>query len=161
MDQESGKQQFIAAIKKYQYVLLVVLIGIFLMLLPSNTKVPQMIPDTTIETTSYDLEKELAEILSHIFGVGKVEVLLTESSGSNTIYQMDTGQNHSNLDTVVITNQNREEMGLIKQVLSPVYKGALVVCQGADHANVRLAVVEAVKSVTGLSSDCITVLKMK
>ena len=161
MDQESGKQQFIAVIKKYQYILLVVLIGVFLMLLPSNTKAPQTIINTPIETTTYDLETELSEILSHIFGVGKVEVLLTESSGSNTIYQMDTGQNHSNLDTVVITNQNREETGLVKQVLPPVYKGALIVCQGADRANVRLAVVEAVKSVTGLSSDCITVLKMK
>ena len=161
MDQESGKQQFIAVIKKYQYILLVVLIGVFLMLLPSNTKAPQTIINTPIETTTYDLETELSEILNHIFGVGKVEVLLTESSGSNTIYQMDTGQNHSNLDTVVITNQNREETGLVKQVLPPVYKGALVVCQGADRANVRLAVVEAVKSVTGLSSDCITVLKMK
>jgi len=36
-----------------------------------------------------------------------------------------------------------------------------VVCQGADRAGVRLAVVDAVKSVTGLSSDRITVLKMK
>ena len=161
MDQESGKQQFIAAIKKYQYVLLVVLIGIFLMLLPSNNKAPQPIINTPTEATTNDVETELSEILSHIFGVGKVEVLLTESSGSNTIYQMDTGQNHSNLDTVVITNQNREEIGLVKQVLPPTYKGALIVCQGADNAKVRLSVVEAVKSVTGLSSDCITVLKMK
>ena len=161
MDQESGKQQFITIIKKYQYIILVVLIGIFLMLLPSNNKAPQTIISTPTEIGTYDLETELSEILGDILGVGEVEVLLTESSGSNTIYQMDTTQNQSKLDTVVITNQNREETGLIKQVLPPVYKGALVVCDGADRANVRLAVVEAVKSVTGLSSDCITVLKMK
>ena len=161
MDQESGKQQFITVIKKYQYLILVVLIGIFLMLLPSNTKTPQMTTDLPAEITTYDLETELSDILSHILGVGRVEVLLTESSGSNTIYQMDTTQNQSNLDTVVITNINREETGLVKQVLPPTYKGALIVCQGADNANVRLSVVEAVKSVTGLSSDCITVLKMK
>ena len=161
MDQESGKQQFITVIKKYQYIILVVLLGIFLMFLPSNTKSPQMITDLPAGITTCDLETELSDILSHILGVGRVEVLLTESSGSNTIYQMDTTQNQSNLDTVVITNQSREETGLVKQVLPPTYKGALIVCQGADNAKVRLSVVEAVKSVTGLSSDCITVLKMK
>ena len=108
-----------------------------------------------------DLEQKLTEILSKIDGVGKAEVLLTEANGSNTIYQTDAGQNYSNLDTVIITDGNREEKGLVKQVLPPEYRGALIVCQGADSAGVRLSVVEAVKSVTGLSSDCITVLKMK
>ena len=160
MDMESGKQQFVTAIKKYQYVLLVVLIGVFLMLLPQKTD-PEKIQSPQEIPAAPDLESELAAILTHISGVGKAEVLLTEASGSNTIYQMDTGQNQSNLDTVVIMDGNREEAGLVKQILPPVYRGAIVVCQGADSAGVRLSVVEAVKSVTGLSSDCITVLKMK
>ena len=42
MDMESGKQQFITVIKKYQYVLLVILIGVFLMLLPANAKENEM-----------------------------------------------------------------------------------------------------------------------
>ena len=160
MDMESGKQQFITVIKKYQYVLLVILIGVFLMLLPSNTKENEMTTQVSTEL-SRDLEDELSDILSQISGVGKTEVLLTEQSGSDTIYQMDTGQSQNNADTVVIRNQARDETGLVKQVLPPVYKGAVIVCQGADSANVRLSVVEAVKSVTGLSSASITVLKMK
>ena len=160
MDMESGKQQFITVIKKYQYVLLVILIGVFLMLLPANAKEAEMTTQIS-EELSRDLEDELSEILSQISGVGKTEVLLTELSGSNTIYQMDTGQSQNNADTVVIRNQARDETGLVKQVLPPVYKGAVIVCQGADSANVRLSVVEAVKSVTGLSSASITVLKMK
>jgi len=160
MDMESGKQQFITLLKKYQYVLLVVLAGVFLMLLPQNP--PESPVEIPVEQSDFsDLETELAEILSRISGVGKAEVLLTEASGSNTIYQMDTRQNQSNLDTVVVLDGNREETGLVKQVLPPVYKGALIVCQGADSASVRLCVVEAVRSVTGLPSDCITVLKMK
>ena len=160
MDMESGKQQFIAFVKKYQYIFLVVLAGVFLMLLPENTEEPQM--EIAPEVSDHpDLEEELSLILSHISGVGKAEVLLTEASGSDTIYQMDEGQNQSNLDTVIITGENRVETGLVKQVISPVYKGAVIVCQGADSASVRLSVLEAVKSVTGLSSDCITVLKMK
>jgi len=42
-----------------------------------------------------------------------------------------------------------------------LYRGAVVVCQGGDNASVRLAVVEAVSNATGLTSDRITVLKMK
>ena len=160
MDMESGKQQFIAFVKKYQYIFLVVLAGVFLMLLPENAEEPQM--EIAPEVSDHpDLEEELSLILSHISGVGKAEVLLTEASGSDTIYQMDEGQNQSNLDTVIITGENRVETGLVKQIISPVYKGAVIVCQGADSASVRLSVLEAVKSVTGLSSDCITVLKMK
>ena len=160
MDMESGKEQIIRSVKKYQYVLWVVLLGIFLMLLPQKQESPEReIPAET--EAALTLEEELSAMLSKISGVGKAEVLLTELSGSSTIYQTDTTQNQENSDTVIVMDRNREEQGLIKQVLPPVYRGALVVCQGADSASVRLSVVDAVKSVTGLSSDCITVLKMK
>ena len=160
MDMESGKEQIIRSVKKYQYVLWVVLLGIFLMLLPQKQESPgREIPAET--EAALTLEEELSAMLSKISGVGKAEVLLTELSGSSTIYQTDTTQNQGNSDTVIVMDRNREEQGLVKQVLPPVYKGAIVVCQGADSASVRLSVVDAVKSVTGLSSDCITVLKMK
>lgn len=160
MDMESRKQQLVSCIRKYQYVLLVVLVGVFLMLIPQKTDSPN-ITDSFEETYAPDLEMELSEILSKISGVGKTAVLLTEASGSDTIYQMDISQNQSNSDTVIVMNKDREEIGLVKQIMPPKYKGAVIVCQGADKASVRLSVVDAVKSVTGLSSDCITVLKMK
>lgn len=160
MDMESGKQQFITLVKRYQYVLLAVLVGILLMLIPQET--PKNQPILQIEQTEKpDLQTKLSAILSQISGVGKVEVLLTEATGSNTVYQVNTRQNQGNLDTVIVMDQNREETGLVKQILPPIYRGAVIVCQGADSASVRLSVVDAVKSVTGLSSDCITVLKMK
>ena len=59
------------------------------------------------------------------------------------------------------SDSSRNETGLIRQIIPPVYRGAVVLCQGAENANIRLQIVEAVKSVTGLSSDHITVLKMK
>lgn len=160
MDMESGKQQLITAIKKYQCILWVVLVGVFLMLLPQNTEESE-VPSSQEVSSQQDLESELAVILSRIAGVGDAQVLLTEASGSNTIYQMDAGQNQGNLDTVVVMDGNRQETGLVKQILPPAYRGAIVVCQGAASANVRLSVINAVKSVTGLSSDCITVLEMK
>ena len=160
MDLETGKQQFITFVKKYQYVLLVVLLGVVLMLIPQSPRESQSVV-LTEEAVKPDLQMQLAAILGQISGVGKVEVLLTEAAGADTVYQVDIRQNQANADTVIITDRNREETGLVKQIFPPVYRGAVVVCQGADSAGVRLNVVDAVKSVTGLSSDCITVLKMK
>ena len=160
MDLETGKQQFITFVKKYQYVLLVVLVGVVLMLIPQSPRESQTVMQTE-EAVKPDLQMQLAAILGQISGVGRVEVLLTEAAGADTVYQVDIRQNQANADTVIITDRNREETGLVKQIFPPVYRGAVVVCQGADSAGVRLNVVDAVKSVTGLSSDCITVLKMK
>ena len=128
MDMESGRQQFITSIRKYRYVLLIVLTGVVLMLMPQNTGEPQ-VPMTSEKTCEPDLEAKLSAILSHVSGVGKTEVLLTEAQGSDTIYQMDSGQNQSNLDTVIVTDGSREEKGLVKQVMPPKYKGAVVVCR--------------------------------
>ena len=101
-----------------------------------------------------------------ISGAGKVSVLLTQSAGEETVYQIDeevsgSGSDNSRRQTVLVSGTGREETGLIRQVRAPTYLGAVVVCQGADNASVRLAVVEAVKSATGLTADRISVLKMK
>ena len=63
--------------------------------------------------------------------------------------------------TVVVTGSSREETGLVSQLLPPTYRGAVILCQGADNAQVRLSIVEAVSNATGLSTDKISVLKMK
>jgi len=160
MDYESGRQQFLNLFKKYRYVLLILVLGMFIMLIPQGEQSDQTLPHSA-EPEPQDLEYKLSKLLSQIAGVGKAEVLLTEAYGSETIFQTDTRQNDSNMDTVILMDSSRKETGLVKQVLPPVYRGAVVICRGADSASVRLAVVEAVKSVTGLSSDCITVLKMK
>ena len=64
-------------------------------------------------------------------------------------------------DTVLYTDDSRKEQGLVRQIIPPVYQGAVILCQGADSAQVRLSILQAVASATGLSTDKITVLKMK
>ena len=48
----------------------------------------------------------------------------------------------------------------VKRVL-PVFRGAVVLCDGADDASVRLSVTQAVSTVCGIGADKVTVLKMK
>lgn len=149
-------------IKKYRYFLLILLLGLILMTLPQPHSEETMPSETTVYENT-DLQKSLCEILSMIHGAGKVSVLLTQEIGEQTIYQENenSSDNTTRKDTVLISNASREETGLVQQIYSPVYRGAVVVCQGAENASVRLSIVEAVKSATGLTADHITVLKMK
>lgn len=165
MDWVTWKQTIAAFLQKYKYAALILLAGIVLMTLPEKEKPAPTEP--VREAAQPQLQQSLAQILSRVEGAGKVEVLLTEAAGARTVYQTDedsalsdTAEN-TRRDTVLVTTASREETGLIRQVIPPTYLGAVVVCQGGDSPKVRLAIVEAVKSVTGLSSDKITVLKMK
>lgn len=170
MDWLELRNKALEFVKKYRYVALVLLVGLILMLLPTEEKpaeadvqsVPLVQPEASI-----DLQTSLGNILSMIDGAGKVQVLLTEASGQRTLYQTDedvtAGENTSDIrrETVIVTDNGRNEMGLVQQIDPPVYQGAIVLCQGADSAAVRLAIVEAVSNATGLSSNKISVLKMK
>lgn len=155
-------------IRKYRYVILVLLAGIFLLALPEGDAQQQQTVEPAEQTTLQpSLASSLEDILSKIEGAGKVRVLLTQAEGEQTLYQTDeditTGEMSSDVrrETVIITDGSRGEAGLIRQVNPPIYLGAIILCQGADSAKVRLDIVEAVSSVTALSSDNITVLKMK
>ena len=144
---------------KYRYVLLILLIGICLMLLPdfsSDEKSEPVTEQTQAQTLS--VAQELEQILSQVKGAGKVSVMLTVDEGERICYQTDDSQNGH--DTVIVTDENRAQSGLIQQINPPNYRGAVVVCQGADSPAVRLAVVEAVSKVTGLDSTRISILKM-
>lgn len=151
-------------VRKYRYVLLVVLAGLFLMALPDGKNAKAAPEPVAAETEPrQDLQTELEEILSQIQGAGRVRVLLTQREGERTVYQTDEDSASSGVrsDTVLLNGSDRSQTGLVRQVNPPTYLGAVIVCQGADSASVRLAIVEAVGSVTGLSTDKITVLKMK
>ena len=138
MDWGNVKSDVLGYWKKYRLVLLVLLAGLCLMMIPEKNDKPVISEVKQISQTS--VEESLAAILSKIKGAGKVEVLLTEYQGKETIYQTE---------------------GLVRQVNPPVYLGALIVCQGGDNPTVKLSIVEAVMDITGLSSNQITVLKMK
>lgn len=144
-----------AFLSKYRYAALVLLIGVILMLLPTAKPEEEAPEQPTAQEEKTDLARELSGILGKIQGVGKVEVMLTVQTGEYTVYRYDDD------GTVIITDEDRAQAGLVEKVEAPVYRGAIVVCQGADSPGVRLSVIEAVSKVTGLSTDRITVLKMK
>ena len=86
--------------------------------------------------------------------------MLTVKNGEQTIYQTDI-PGTDRQDTVIITDEDRAQNALVQQIISPTYRGAIVLCQGAENASVCLAIKEAVSKVTGLDASQISVLKMK
>lgn len=167
MDPMIWKEKLSAFFSRYKYVCIVVLVGLVLMSLPGQEdEQTQTVSEHSVPEES-TITAQLESILSMIEGVGKVQVLLTVSEGEQIQYvydeDRDQGTDSSSVrrDTVIISDAERSDQGLIEQVIPPVYLGAVVVCEGGDIPSVQLNIVKAVSNATGLSADRITVLKMK
>ena len=160
-----------AGISKFRLPLLIFAAGLLLMLLPTGKRSTQQAVQTaaqaaqTQELTSS--QEEMEAILSRIDGVGRVDLLLTLRTSGASVYQTDTRTVTSGsgtteeCQTVFGQTSGSGKEPVVQTTLAPQYQGALVVCDGADRASVRLAVVQAVTSLTGLGSNQIAVVKMK
>ena len=160
---------------KFKYPVLILLLGVLLLLLPRQKQQPAAPEETTAPVEAQCSlgveETRLANLLSRIQGAGAVEVMLSLKSGEQVQYQTDTqrqtdsGGTEESLrqedNTVLYATGSGSQSALVQQVTAPTYQGAIVVCQGADDPAVKLALVQAVASVTGLGADQITVVKMK
>ncbi len=161
--------------KRYRYVALVILAGAFILLLPTGsggsgetegTKRPAAAETgRTLEQT----EERMQQILSRIEGVGQLELMLTVESGTANTLAEDTELTYSGAaaapddysrrsETVIVSGDGGDEP-VVTGTAAPVYRGALVVCEGGNDAAVRLAVIQAVSALTGLSSDRISVIQ--
>ena len=160
-----GLKDKLKSLGKYKYVLFVILIGVVLMLLPNKTARKAEPAETTI--LEVNEEERIQNILQMVHGAGRVAVYLKTERSEQYVYQTDnntssaTDRNDQSKDTVLVTDSERNQSGLIQTVLTPKYAGAVIVCDGADDAYVKLSIVDAVSKATGLGSDKISVLKMK
>lgn len=134
--------------------------------------------DTTT-SNSDNIENRLEVILSNIKGVGKTKVLLTYSRTSQVIPIYDEDLSQSTTEekdsgggtrTVNETTSKKEvkyeenngvKTPITQSVLNPKIEGAIVTAQGANDANVKTDIIQAVEAVTGLATYKIQVFEMK
>lgn len=153
---------------KYRYAAAVILLGCMLMLLPrgcgqsAQTQAQATTDAADAQTQLHAAEAQLASLLTQVDGAGQCSVMLSLASGSEQLYQTDLRQSggESTESTTVFYQSGSDRLPVVQKTRCPVYRGAVVVCQGADRASVRLMIVEAVSSLTGLGSDKIKVIKM-
>ena len=159
-----------AGISKFRLPLLIFSAGLLLMLLPTGKRSTQALQTAAQAAQTQELtpsQEEMEAILSRIDGVGRVDLLLTLRTSGASVYQTDTRTVTSGsgtteeCQTVFGQTSGSGKEPVVQTTLAPQYQGALVVCDGADRASVRLAVVQAVTSLTGLGSNQIAVVKMK
>ena len=124
-------------------------------------------------------EEKLANILSNISGVGKVKVLLTYSETSTYVPIYNENLKESNTTetdsaggsrTVSETDSQKEviykedssgnQEPVTQSIISPKIEGAIITAEGADNAEVKTSIVEAVEAATGLATHKIQVFKM-
>lgn len=156
---------------RYKYAAVILLIGAGLLLWPGGSGPteragPSMEPVTAAPET---LQTAMEEILGEIQGVGTVRVLLTmDTDGERTLAQnaelrysgsASSPEDYSRTSEPVLLEGETREEPIVTRTLYPTYRGALVVCQGGDRADVKLAVTAAVSALTGLSSGRVTVAK--
>ena len=163
-------QRLQTALGKYKYAAIILIVGVLLLCLPGrNTRKQEAVSENVSPspvTQAMEVEA-LADILQSIHGAGRVRVLLSVASGERTVYQTDSDitagkeDGSTRIETVIITDSQRNESGLVQQVNPPTYLGAIIVCDGADDPVVKLAIMQAVAKITGLHTDGICVVKMK
>ena len=163
--------------EKYKYFIAVIAVGVLLLVsadLPGKTGEEADAPETASQ--EFDLaafQQAVADSLSRIDGAGNVEVLLSLESGAESIYASDvnktsqtaggstesTSESYQSTMSILSDGSYGESPVLIKSNY-PTFRGAVVLCDGADNDVVRLQISQAVSALCGISTDHISISKM-
>ena len=162
--QQKG-QGISAMLKRYRFVLLVLLVGAVFLLLPSGSAGQGVAAEVSHEQdfSLEELEDKFSRALSEISGAGTVSVVLTVKAGSQRILAEDIQytQKDSDLEreqaTVILAKGSGVQEAVTVQEVYPQFQGALVVCDGGNDPDVRLKLTEATVALTGLSTDKISI----
>ena len=145
----------------------------------SNKKLAEVNDINNNDTSdTNNLKSELEGILTNISGVGKVKVMITYASSETTIPVYNEASSEENTEETdseggtrkvtqtdvrkeVIYEENDGSKTLITQkTTSPEIEGAIITAEGADNAEVKTNIIQAVEAVTGLPTHRIQVFKM-
>ena len=106
------------------------------------------------------------DLISAIDGAGGVRVMVTIESGSENVYAVEqSGDSSSSSESYdkkyVIVEKDGTDSGLMLKVVEPQIRGVAVLCTGADSAEVRSEIIDTVTAVLGVSSNRVSIAKMK
>ena len=137
---------------------------------------PQVLQDTGYETK---IKSELKEILQAIDGVGNVDVMITIANDSeskiaySTTESQNTTQEKDNqggqrmndqnnvTETAIMVSQNGESTPFVTRENRPEIKGVIVVAGGADNADIKYQLDQAVQTALDLPSHKVVIYARK
>jgi len=177
--------------KIVEFLIIVIVIGVSIILVsnffaPADTNEPQKDALYTSKVQSqksdsepnFKLEQRLAKILSEIRGVGRVSVIVTYSSGPESVLAREEKNNQTNTNERDSTGGERktiqndietsyvmadEQSGtkkpvVVRQIASKIL-GVVVVAEGGDNLTVKSDIISAVEAATGIPEYRVKVFK--
>ena len=136
-----------------------------LLLLPSGKEETAKNQQQTETFDRLAMQKEMESILRTIDGAGELKLMLTVESGTKQELAQDFSQSSDGTnrtekkETIVLGAGSGTQEVIVTSSVYPRYIGAVIVCEGAGSAAVRLNIINAVSALTGLQSDQISVIK--
>ena len=133
--------------------------------------------ETSSETTN-EIELKLEEILSKIQGVGEVKVFINYSESSEIIPMYNENTKTSNTEEtdtsggtrtiqeedsqkeIIYEEDDGQKTPITQKVVQPKVEGAIITAKGANNADVKSSIIQAVEAVTGLATHKIQVFEM-
>lgn len=165
--------QLVPSIAKYKYALIILLVGILLLYAGGGARDKPEQSEPQLEGTEQafaleSFENRLEKELSQIAGIGRVTLMLSLEESGESVYasnirQADNGEQNGSYESTLSTVSDGsygEQPVRIKETC-PTFRGAVVLCDGAQDSKVRLAVTKAIGAVCGLRTDRISVIQME
>lgn len=134
--------------------------------------------DIQNSNTQNELETKLEKILSKIQGVGEVQVCINyqesaevvamynENSKTSSTEETDTSGGTRKIEEtdtqkdIIYKEDNGEKIPITKKVVQPKIEGAIITAKGANNAETKTNIIQAVEAVTGLATHKIQVFEM-
>ncbi len=125
-----------------------------------------------------DLETKLENILTKIQGVGEVQVFINYSASNEVVAMYNENSKISNTEEtddsggirkiqetdsqkeIIYQEQNGEKIPITQKIIQPKIEGAIITAKGAENANIKTNIIQAVEAVTGLATHKIQVFEM-
>lgn len=141
------------------------------------TTIQNNITQSTTQITD-DLEVKLENILSNIQGVGDVKVCINYSESSEVVAmynetskvssteEADTSggtrkiQETDSQKEVVYQEEDGEKTPITQKIVQPKIEGAIITAKGANNADTKTNIIQAVEAITGLATHKIQVFEM-
>lgn len=136
--------------------------------------------ETATDAYARMLERELEELLTCMEGAGRVRVMITLRSTSESIIEKDRPANRSAITendgqggsrstndmdseetTVFVKDSEGRELPYVRKTLSPVVEGVAVLAEGGDAEEVRKNISETIQALFGIDVNKIKIAKMK
>lgn len=128
--------------------------------------------------TTDNLAEQLEAILAKIQGVGDVKVFINYSETSEVVAMYNETTKTSNTEEndtsggirkiqetdaqkeIIYQEENGEKTPITQKVIQPKVEGAIITAKGANSAEIKANIIQAVEAVTGLATHKIQVFEM-